>query len=53
MAVKEGEAWLIVEAQRVGQRKWTAFNRYQKRLRVQGEAVAGPTRVDSHFRNIF
>lgn len=47
------EAWLIVEAQGVGQRRWTAFGRDQKRLMVQGEAVAGPTRVESHFRNTF
>lgn len=47
------EAWLIVEAQEVGQRRWTAFSRCQKRLMAQGEAAAGPTKVESHFRNIF
>lgn len=47
------EAWLIVEAQGEGQRRWTALSRCQKRLMAQGEAAAGPTKVDSDFRNIF
>lgn len=37
----------------LGQRRWTAFGRCQKRLMVQDEAAAGPTTAESHFRNVF
>lgn len=49
-ALEHGMSWRFQGGE---QRRWPAFSRFQKRLTVQGETVAGPTRVESHFRNAF